>query len=97
MNLKNRYSNGYDCLIDTEQKVNKMQKELEEMQPLLIEAGKETAIKLEKVSKETEAADKVKDAVGEYGITIVSKIMGLILASYAVQSILAGLKDFFGV
>jgi hypothetical protein len=63
MNLKNRYSNGYDCLIDTEQKVNKMQKELEEMQPLLIEAGKETAIKLEKVSKETEAADKVKDAV----------------------------------
>jgi hypothetical protein len=33
------------------------------MQPLLIEAGKETAIKLEKVSKETEAADKVKDAV----------------------------------
>ena len=43
------------------------------------------------------AANKVKDAVGEYGITIVSKIMGLILASYAVQSILAGLKDFFGV
>jgi dynein heavy chain len=24
MNLKNRYSNGYECLIDTEQKVNKM-------------------------------------------------------------------------
>ena len=43
------------------------------------------------------AANKVKDAVGEYGITIVSKIMGLILASYAVKSILAGLKDFFGV
>ena len=43
------------------------------------------------------AANKVKDAVGEYGITIVSKIMGLILASYAVQSILAGLKDFFVV
>ena len=43
------------------------------------------------------AANKVKDAVWEYGITIVSKIMGLILASYAVQSILAGLKDFFGV
>jgi len=31
MSLKNRYSNGYDCLIDTESKVNKMQKELEDL------------------------------------------------------------------
>jgi multiple antibiotic resistance protein len=37
----------------------------------------------------------VFDRIGEYGITVVSKIMGLILASYAVQSILTGLKDFF--
>ena len=43
------------------------------------------------------AANKVQEKVGEYGITVVSKIMGLILASYAVQSILTGLKDFFGV
>lgn len=42
-------------------------------------------------------ADKVKERVGEYGITVVSKIMGLILASYAVQSILTGLRDFFVV
>ena len=42
-------------------------------------------------------ANKVKERVGEYGITVVSKIMGLILASYAVQSILSGLRDFFVV
>ncbi len=42
-------------------------------------------------------ANKVKERVGEYGITVVSKIMGLILAAYAVQSILSGLKDFFVV
>ncbi|AXO78910.1 MarC family protein [Olleya aquimaris] len=41
------------------------------------------------------AANKVQDKIGEYGITVISKIMGLILASYAVQSILSGLKDFF--
>ncbi|MBD3862215.1 MarC family protein [Olleya marilimosa] len=41
------------------------------------------------------AANKVQERIGEYGITVISKIMGLILASYAVQSILSGLKDFF--
>jgi len=40
-------------------------------------------------------ANKVQNAIGTYGITVISKIMGLILASYAVQSILSGLKDFF--
>lgn len=43
------------------------------------------------------AANKVKNSIGDYGITVISKIMGLILASYAVQSILTGLKDFFTV
>jgi multiple antibiotic resistance protein len=43
------------------------------------------------------AANQVQKVVGEYGITVISKIMGLILASYAVQSILTGLKDFFTV
>lgn len=43
------------------------------------------------------AANKVKNIVGDYGINVISKIMGLILASYAVQSILSGLKDFFAV
>lgn len=42
------------------------------------------------------AANFVQRRIGEYGITVISKIMGLILASYAVQSILSGLKDFFG-
>ncbi|WP_298246037.1 MarC family protein [uncultured Christiangramia sp.] len=42
-------------------------------------------------------ANRVKDHVGEYGITVVSKIMGLILAAYGTQSILAGLRGFFVV
>ncbi|MBU2997649.1 MarC family protein [Cellulophaga baltica] len=42
-------------------------------------------------------ANIVQKKVGEYGITVISKIMGLILASYAVQSILGGLRDFFTV
>lgn len=41
------------------------------------------------------AASYVQEKVGEYGITVISKIMGLILASYAIQSILSGLKNFF--
>ena len=40
-------------------------------------------------------ANKVQERIGEYGITVISKIMGLILASYATQSILSGLKSFF--
>ncbi|WP_445957155.1 MarC family protein [Yeosuana sp.] len=43
------------------------------------------------------AANVVQKRIGEYGITVVSKIMGLILAAYAVQSILSGLRDFFVV
>lgn len=42
-------------------------------------------------------ANRVQKRVGEYGITVISKIMGLILAAYAVQSILSGLRDFFVV
>ncbi len=40
-------------------------------------------------------ANLVQKRIGEYGITVISKVMGLILAAYAVQSILNGLKDFF--
>lgn len=40
-------------------------------------------------------ANRIQKIVGTYGITVISKIMGLILASYAVQSILSGLKAFF--
>lgn len=41
------------------------------------------------------AANAVQKRIGEYGISVISKIMGLILAAYAVQSILSGVKDFF--
>lgn len=43
------------------------------------------------------SANFVQRSIGEYGITVISKIMGLILASYAVQSVLSGLRDFFTV
>lgn len=59
-NLKDRYSNGYDCLITTESNVNVMEKELVDLQPILIQKGKETEEKLVIVTKETEAADKIK-------------------------------------
>ncbi|MDO3695858.1 MarC family protein [Wenyingzhuangia sp. chi5] len=40
------------------------------------------------------AANVVQKKIGDYGITVISKIMGLILASYAIQSILSGMKDY---
>ncbi|NRD24154.1 MarC family protein [Winogradskyella litoriviva] len=41
------------------------------------------------------AATKVQERIGSYGITVISKIMGLILAAYAVQNILSGISDYF--
>ncbi|TYA71581.1 MarC family protein [Seonamhaeicola marinus] len=43
------------------------------------------------------AANKVQKIIGDYGITVISKIMGLILASYAVQSIMTGIKSYFSL
>jgi multiple antibiotic resistance protein len=40
-------------------------------------------------------ANKLQKRIGNYGITVISKIMGLILASYAVQSILSGISSYF--
>jgi multiple antibiotic resistance protein len=37
----------------------------------------------------------IQKKIGETGIIVISKIMGLILASYAAQSILSGIKEFF--
>lgn len=65
MALKNRYSNGYDCLVSTEAAVNIMQEELEALLPEVIQTGKDTAAKLIVVSEETEAADKVKESVAK--------------------------------
>lgn len=41
-------------------------------------------------------ANHLQKRIGDYGITVISKIMGLILASYAVQSILSGISSYFG-
>jgi multiple antibiotic resistance protein len=41
------------------------------------------------------AARKIQSKIGETGITLISKIMGLILASFAVQSVLSGIKEYF--
>lgn len=41
------------------------------------------------------AANKLQEKIGDYGITVISKIMGLILAAYAVQNILSGISDYF--
>lgn len=42
-------------------------------------------------------ANMVQKKIGEYGITVISKVMGLILAAYAIQNILMGLLDFFNI
>ncbi len=41
------------------------------------------------------AANHFQKRIGNYGITVLSKIMGMILASYAVQSILSGISSYF--
>jgi multiple antibiotic resistance protein len=40
-------------------------------------------------------ARKIQTKIGDSGISLISKIMGLILASFAVQSILSGIKEYF--
>ena len=40
-------------------------------------------------------ANRLQKRIGNYGITVISKIMGLILAAYAVQSILSGISHYF--
>jgi len=42
-------------------------------------------------------ASKIQDRIGESAITVISKIMGLILASFAMQSILSGIKGSFNL
>ncbi len=41
------------------------------------------------------ASSAIQKRIGESGIIVISKVMGLILASYAAQSILNGIKEFF--
>jgi len=42
-------------------------------------------------------ARKIQSKIGDSGITVIGKIMGLILASFAIQSILTGIKDYFSI
>ena len=69
MALKNRYEHGYNCLISTESKVSSMQRELEDLQPKLIEASKETVKKEQIVEGEAIEAEKIREVVaGEEAI-----------------------------
>lgn len=63
LGLKERYENGYECLITTEGEVNGMQKYLEELKPQLIETSKETEMKMVKVAGEKAEADKIASRV----------------------------------
>ncbi len=40
---------------------------------------------------------RIQNRLGETGITVISKVMGLILASFAIQSILSGIKEYFSI
>lgn len=42
-------------------------------------------------------ANRIQHRVGETGITVISKVMGLILASFAIQNILDGVKSYFAL
>jgi len=42
-------------------------------------------------------AGKINDIIGNNGASIVSRVMGLILASVAVSSVLSGIKDYFAL
>jgi len=42
-------------------------------------------------------ARKIQHKIGDTGITVIGKIMGLILASFAIQNILSGIKNYFGI
>ena len=63
LGLKERYENGYECLISTEGQVNVMQKELEELKPQLIVASKETDEKMVRVTSEKAEADVIASKV----------------------------------
>ena len=42
-------------------------------------------------------AGRVHDVIGNAGASIVSRVMGLILASVAVYNVLSGIKEFFAL
>lgn len=42
-------------------------------------------------------ANRIHHRVGETGIIVISKVMGLILASFAIQNILDGIRSYFNI
>ena len=42
-------------------------------------------------------ANRIQHRIGETGIIVISKVMGLILASFAIQNILDGVKSYFAL
>jgi len=42
-------------------------------------------------------AERILKLIGNAGVGIISRIMGLILASLAVDSVLGGIKSYFGI
>ena len=43
------------------------------------------------------AAKRIQDIIGDTGIIVFSKVMGLIIASFAIQNILSGIKSYFSL
>ncbi|KAF1789121.1 P-loop containing nucleoside triphosphate hydrolase [Phytophthora cactorum] len=64
MTMKQRYDNGLTKLMETAEQVEKMQIELEALQPLLKVATIETDALLETISREQKEANATKDIVG---------------------------------
>lgn len=60
---RDRYTNGYDCLIKTEQIVTDMQTDLEEKKPKLIKSQQDTEEQMSKVALESMQADSKKEVV----------------------------------
>ena len=61
--LKDRYTNGYNTLIETEEKVGALREELEAKQPLLVTKAQEVEVKTTEVETATIAAEKVREVV----------------------------------
>jgi multiple antibiotic resistance protein len=43
------------------------------------------------------ASNKIHEKIGNSGAIVISKVMGLILASMAANNILLGIKEFFKI
>jgi multiple antibiotic resistance protein len=43
------------------------------------------------------AAQKIQEKISAAGITLISKVMGLLLAAFAMQCILSGITEYFGI